>query len=393
MSELPALARRLAEAAAHGGELALATVVAAEGSTYRRAGAWMIVGRDGAPSGQVSGGCLEADLAERAAAVLARGAPELAAYDTRDPADLVWGLGLGCQGVVRILIEPLAGDRLRRLAELMARAAGLDEPAVLLTVLADAGEPGRIGERLLVTAAAVDSTAVSAEAAGLPGEIVRDARESLRAGAAAAVRTYGGIELAVEPLPPRTRLVLCGAGEDAVPLARLAGELDWRVLVVDHRPAFARRERFPGAEVLQLDRPRDLAGRLGPLHRRTAAVVMSHHVERDVGYAAALLPLGLPYLGLLGPRARGERVLATVRALAADRGAAAPATAADREPPMVFAPVGLDIASETPQEIALSIVAEISAVLAGRGGGHLRDQAVPIHGTARGPLAGACSTP
>lgn len=374
MSELAALARRLGEAAERDAALALATVVSTEGSVYRRAGAWMTLDADGGRQGQVSGGCLETDLAERSAAALARGAPEIVTYDTRRPDDLLWGLGMGCQGLVRLLVEPLRGDRLRRLAAFFVRAAEGEEPAVLLTVIS--GPPGTVGERFLVTAVAAISAGGAPSWEEILAEIARDARAWLESvPQPAATRTYkdGALEIGFEIVPPRTRLVICGAGEDAVPLARLAGELDWRVLVIDHRPAWARPERFPAARVVALESPRDLPIVLAGAHARTAAVVMSHNFERDVQYAAALLPLGVPYLGLLGPRPRGEQILRTAEALCAKR----------RRSARVFSPVGLDIASETPLEIALAIVAEISAVLAGRSGGHLKDKGSSVHAPAR----------
>jgi xanthine dehydrogenase accessory factor len=363
MSELSALARRLGEAAERDSALALATVVSTEGSAYRRAGAWMVIDPDGRRQGQVSGGCLEADLVERATAVLARGVAEIVTYDTRHPDDLIWGLGLGCQGIVRVLVEPLSGDRLRRIATFFQRVAGGTEPAVLVTAIS-----GEVGERFLVTAREVIS---SSGAMRLAEEIARDARQRLGTGELAGTRVYGRREVSFENLFPRTRLILCGAGEDAVPLARLAGELDWRVLVIDHRAAWANPERFPAAEVAWIENPRDLPACFGVAHARTAAVVMSHNFDRDVQYAAALLPLGLPYLGLLGPRKRGEQILGAAEGFCPDRSRSA----------AVFSPVGLDIASETPREIALAVVAEISAVLAGRSGGHLKDKAAAIHAT------------
>jgi len=391
LSELPALARRLAAAAAKAEEetgtaLALATVISTEGSVYRRAGAWMTVDPDGVRRGQVSGGCLEADLAGRAAAVLARGVPETVTYDTRQPDDLLWGLGMGCQGVVRLLVEPLRGERLRRLAAFFAHAADLAQPAILLTVIS--GPPDVLGERLLVTADAVVSSGAASGLEEMTGEMVRDARpliESIESGESGAflpaAGTYmkGALEIGREILSPRPQLIVCGAGEDAVPLASLAGELDWRVLVIDHRPAWARPERFPGARVVALASPGDLPGLFAAAHARTAAVVMSHNFERDAQYAAALLPLGLPYLGLLGPKRRGEQILRTAEAIGP------PCRRAAR----VFSPVGLDIAAETPREIALAIVTEISAVLAGRSGGHLADRETPIHAPAGGRRIGA----
>jgi xanthine dehydrogenase accessory factor len=334
MSEWAALARSLRDRRDSGRTAALATVVSTEGSAYRKPGAWMLVDMDGAREGVVSGGCLEADVAERALACLASGNAELAAYDTREADDVVWGLGMGCRGLVRILIEPLAGDRLERAAEFFTRVASAPAEACIAVVLSTGGDRGwRLGDRALL--------------------------------AEPAVELFEGLEVAFIPVIPTTQLVVCGAGEDAVPLARLGVELGWTVLVVDHRPALARGDRFPGARVELLDRVEDLAALLPRPHARIAAVVMTHNLQRDVAWTAALLPLELRYLGLLGPRPRSAQVLAAAQALAED----------PRPARGIYAPAGLDIASESPREIAVSIVAEISAVLGGASPGHLRDRA------------------
>jgi len=338
--------------------VALATVVSTDGSAYRRPGAWMSISPGGVREGLLSGGCLEEDVAARAASSFARGTPELATYDTRQTDDLVWGLRMGCQGLVRILIEPLSRERLDRTAELFSKVRDLKEEAVLATA--------ESGDRLLVSSSEI----LASTFRDVPEPIAGRAREILESGVrASAFESVGGVAVGFTPLLPRIRLVLCGAGEDAVPLAQLAGDLDWPVLVADHRPALARPDRFPGARVELLPRAADLAPLIGTPHSRVAAVVMSHNTERDVDWVAALLPLDLGYLGILGPKRRGEQVLRAAAALAGS-------------PPRarrILAPIGLDIASETPREIAVSIVAEVSALLAGRPGGSLSGRETPIH--------------
>ena len=358
MSEWGELARRLRACRDRGEPVALATVVATEGSAYRRAGAWMTVSPDGARHGLLSGGCLEADVAERAARALSSGEPELASYDTRKEGDFLWGFGMGCQGLVRILIEPLAGRRLAEAAEIFRCVEDLPVDGVLGLAL-----PG--GDRFLVSA--------ERDVAGLPHRMppaaLDRARRRLESEDGPSVETLAGVEVAFLRVRPRIRLVICGAGEDAVPLARLAAGLDWSVLVVDHRAALARPERFPEADVALVERSSDLLTFLGATGARTAAVVMSHNLERDVDWTSALLPLDLGYLGLLGPKRRGEQVLRTAASLACGPSRVR----------RILAPVGLDISAETPREIALAVVAEISAVLSGGAGGHLAERAAPIH--------------
>ncbi|MEP7132883.1 MAG: XdhC family protein, partial [Acidobacteriota bacterium] len=354
------LARALRGASDRNERVALATLVATEGSAYRRAGAWMLVSEDGARQGLLSGGCLEADVAERAAEAMARGQSELATYATGDSDDLVWGLRMGCPGVVRILIEPLAGAALADAAAFCEHVRDVPEQATLATAL----PPGR-GRLLATSSGALAST----EAGLLPAAA---ATEALKRAAGrpptSGVETIDGIEIAFASVSPRIRLLICGAGDDALPVSTLAADLGWDVLVADHRPAAARPERFPNARAVLVSRAEEILTHLPGEHTRTAAVVMTHNVDRDVEWAAALLPLDLAYLGFLGPKRRGDQMLETARPLAS-------VVRARR----ILSPAGLDIGAETPREIALSIVAEISAALSGRGGGPLAERQAPIH--------------
>lgn len=296
MHELDRIRLALLQAAERNEGAVLATVIGVDGSTYRGAGARMVVRADGSTVGAVSGGCLEADILARAAEVLAAGVPDIAHYDTRSSDDAVFGLGMGCRGVIDVRLEPLAGDTLARaieeLAELRARSA--------------------------------------------------------------------------------VRLLVCGGGTDAIPVVRLAAAVGWLVTVVDHRPSFATAERFPEAErVIRLDTSgteRALASAL-QLDEFVAAVVMAHAAAHDRARLHELLGVeGVRYLGVLGPRRRTLELLEGTTA--ADAG---------ELPPQVYAPVGLDLGAETPEEIALSIVSECAAVLAGRTPRSLRERGGPIH--------------
>jgi xanthine/CO dehydrogenase XdhC/CoxF family maturation factor len=296
MHELDRIRLALTDAADRGEGAVLATVVAVDGSAYRGAGARMVVRADGSTVGAVSGGCLEADIVARAAEVLASGAPEQVHYDTRSSDDGVFGLGMGCQGIVDVRLDPLAGDALRaeidRLAELRAQNA--------------------------------------------------------------------------------VRLLVCGAGADAIPVVRLAAMTGWLVTVADHRPSFATAERFPDAErVIRLDASqpeRALASALR-LDDFAAAVVMGHAATHDRARLHELLGVAnLRYLGVLGPRRRTIELLA-----------GAPGLAPGVIPPHVYAPIGLDIGAETPEEIALAIVSECAAALGARTPRSLRQREGPIH--------------
>jgi xanthine/CO dehydrogenase XdhC/CoxF family maturation factor len=318
----------------------LATLVSTAGSTYAKPGARMLVLADGGHVGLLSGGCLEGDLAEHAVTVQADGVARCIAYDMRGPDDELFGIGAGCEGAMRILLEP-AG-------------AGLPVAAALVTAGGETAA-GRGAALIIVHESPDVALGTYGAHAALPEALLGAAHEALAAGVSCdfdADLGNGMTRAFVQYLAPPPRLLICGAGEDALPVVESACRLGWRVTVVDHRPRFARAARFPGAEVIE-----GTAGELGALVDLAdyhAAVIMSHHLASDTAYLAALAAADAPgYVGLLGPPARRKR-------LAADLGERA-ANLQGR----LHAPVGLDIGAVTPQGIALAIVAEIHAWLRG----------------------------
>jgi xanthine/CO dehydrogenase XdhC/CoxF family maturation factor len=366
MKELGEILVSLEEAAAAGEATALATIVGVRGSTYRRAGAHLLVSPSGRQAGNISGGCLEGDVAVVGAEVLASGVPRLMLYDLTADDDAVWGLGLGCNGAIEVFVEPIRADDLFWRA-VRAALAGEVTVAVVTVVERDGGPAGA---RALVwpdgrREGTLGDDALDAEAERLAREAMRGRRT-----AAHAVTVRGrAARLFVEVLHPPYRLVVCGAGHDAIPVVRLAGQLGWRVLVVDRREAFLTAERFPGAGFVRTEFPD--AGRVVPTDEHTFVLVMTHNYLHDRTLLRAFLPTPVPYLGMLGPRARTEKIL---RELEAEGVAIPPARRAQ-----IYGPVGLDIGSETPDEIALAALAEILAVARGRPGGVLRDRRGPIH--------------
>ena len=296
----------------------LATVVSTAGSTYRKPGARMLLMADGSYIGLLSGGCLESDLQIHAREVLDSGVARAVEYDTRGPDDVLFGVGAGCEGTMRVLLEP-AGP------ETTAAAA-----------LAAAGRATHSGETTSL--------------------IMVHNSSRLRLG------TYhDGLELSpdetkrayVQTLAPPPHLLICGAAPDAKPVVSTARALGWRVSVIDHRPAYAAAGHFPGADV-HIANPKSLRGEID-LTRCHAAVVMSHHLPSDEVYLRELAHAGVPaYVGLLGPKARRSR-------LAKELG-----PSAEKLSSRIRGPVGLDIGATTPEGIALSIIGQIHAWLAGR---------------------------
>jgi xanthine/CO dehydrogenase XdhC/CoxF family maturation factor len=265
----------------------LVTVVGTQGSTYRRAGARAVIGEDGTLAGAISGGCLERDISERVAMWLSDMTPRLVTYDSTRGDDLIFGLGLGCRGILDLLIEPFDAGHLPPIVTDFRWNGG--EPAEWTTILPN-------GETMI--------------------EIVR---------------------------PPRA-VAIFGSG-DAEPVAQFARAIGWNVEVVKPRAAF---------DASAFD----------------AAVVMTHNFARDTEILRQLLASTIQYIGLLGPKSRGDELLAEVGASREAR---------------LHSPIGLDLGGETPEEIALSIVAEIQVAFERRSARSLRELTVPIHETVDKP--------
>jgi xanthine/CO dehydrogenase XdhC/CoxF family maturation factor len=380
MNELQRIVDAYAGGRARGERMALATVVSVEGSAYRRPGARMVIEENGNTTGTISGGCLERDVAERAAQVLKTHGARTLEYDTRGDEDIVWGLGLGCNGVVRVLLESLhEGGAGARALEFIAGCLRARKYGVLATVVAQDVKPPRsveqavkAGERLLLDEQLNVCGAPLADVE-LDARIGADALEML-ACKRAALRAYetsaGRTEIFYDVITPPRPLVVFGAEQDALPLVRQAQGLGWHVTVVDTRARPATGERFAQADEVLLCRAADVAARVS-LTENTAAVVMTHNYPDDVELLRTLLPSPACYLGILGPRARTSKLLVEIGVNAFGL--------ADARCARLHSPIGMDIGAETPEEIALSIVSEIKAVCAARGGGFLRDRNAPIH--------------
>ncbi|GGG41200.1 XdhC family protein [Hymenobacter glacieicola] len=384
MTELQRLLRAYDEHRAAGRACALASVVDVAGSAYRRPGARMLVTDEGKLTGAISGGCLEGDARQRARRTIQQGRPTVVTYDSTDPDDdLQFGAALGCQGIVQILLEPLDFQNPDNPVELLRRwAEGVEEPAVIATVfgVAGAGAGVEVGQRLLLTPDGAVQGTLSAQATVYP-LVLADARAALGTGQPA-TRHYaaaaGTVRVSLEILRPPVRLTVYGAGNDVQPLVRLAAGLGWRVQVVDGRPAQAQPARFPEADAVHV---LPLAQVAQEPHDGSFALLMTHNYYYDLAVLRHLLPAATTrYIGLLGPRKKYERLLDDLRQQVPN--------AAELLQGRIYSPVGLNLGAETPEEIALSIVAEIQAVLTSRPAGFLRDSPHPIHPPlhADGPL-------
>lgn len=342
---------------------ALATVVWVEGSSYRRPGARMLITDDGRWEGAISGGCLEGDALRKARQVMLDGTPLLVTYDTMDEEANSLGVGLGCNGIIDVLIEAVHPDDPANPVELLREFVGKRDVRAMATVLKSAGDlpPGR-------------RFVLSEETAGsVPGWLAADLHETFVTGKPA-TRTYGlpsgPADVFIERIDPGIELVIFGAGYDVIPVARLAREIGWQVTVTEDCIAHLAPKRFPAATcVLYADRNAVLDKIT--ITDRTAAVLMSHNFKYDLAVLGDLLTTDVPYIGILGPRKRFEKMLTEFE----KAGRQFPAADLDR----VHAPVGLDLGAETPDEIALSVIAEVKAFFSKRQGGFLKDKPGPIH--------------
>ena len=368
MSEITDVLTAIGSLAASGQRMALATIVAVRGSTYRRPGARLLVPEEGAPIGNISGGCLEGDVADMARLVMEEGRARLAGWDLTADDDAVWGLGLGCNGAIEVFIEP--ADRAVEAARALRTALEEERPISLVTVI-ESTEPDAIapGARLIVmpdgaVEGSLGRSDVEAEAIAAARELLTTERSEIRTVAE-------GVRAFVEILEPPLRLVICGAGHDAVPLVRAASLLGWNVTVVDDRPAFLNRERFPEAHgFASVDDPSEVAAAV-TVDARTFVVVMTHNFLRDKAYLRELLTTDARYVAMLGPAARTQRLLMELE----EEGT--PITDEGRS--RIHGPAGLDLGSEGPEEIAQAIIGEIVAVRRGRDGGFLKERPTPIH--------------
>jgi xanthine dehydrogenase accessory factor len=377
LTDMIARARELPNAGA------LATIVQTEGSSYRRPGARMLILPSGETVGSISGGCLEQDIIAHAGSVMASGEARVLSYDTSTEEDLVFGVGLGCKGVVRILVESLAdaSHGTRSGAAFLQFAKGLlDErgSGAVATVFAVEGESViEVGSRMMMTK---EGTVLSAfQDAQLSKSIVENLHEILTRRRSRTIQfdsTGGRIEVLLEVIESPIPLVVFGAGFDAIPLVRLAKEIGFHVTVADARSAYATRQRFPQADQVSVVQPSAIGEEID-LTDRTAAVIMSHNYALDRAFLNALLPMRLRYLGMMGPKKRAEKMFQE----SLDEGLDFDSERKQR----LHNPIGLDIGAESPEEIALSVLAEIQAVAAGYAGGLLCEKKTSIH-TARSGL-------
>lgn len=323
---------------------AIATIIDKKGSTYRGTGAKSVILPDGTIVGTLSGGCVEGDIYEHAKGVIESGVPQIKIYDFHGEGDLVWGLGVGCNGSLKIWIEPF--DPIRQKSQALQTLEIIRNQLPSATIISS-DQPVRypIGAKFLL------------------GDTQTDLPIPSEAGLFTIQHDAAQLELYIEKLKYIPRLIIFGAGPDVVPLVRGAKLLQWLVTIVDHRPGYANQERFPEAdEIIVSPIGTYPSGLL--VDEKDYVVIMTHHYQQDALFLHQMLTYPLAYIGILGPRKRTEQLLGERTHL---------------EGVPLHSPIGLDIQAETPEEIALSILSEIICHVNKGGGGSLKSRVGPIH--------------
>jgi xanthine/CO dehydrogenase XdhC/CoxF family maturation factor len=349
---------------------ALATVVKVEGSSYRRAGARMLMTEDGHWTGAISGGCLEGDALRKSRKVMLEGIPQVVTYDTmQDDSAQSLGVGLGCNGIIHVLLEPLKTEEPNNPIEMLRDFLPHRKPAFLATVFGGSQKGNiHIGERWMLQA---DGSIINKIQHPTLAQKIQADLPSRLAFAKSKTQVYlidqEEITVFLEVLHPSLDLIIFGSGFDAVPVVKLANELGWHILVTDDCAAKVIPSRFPEANEVKLIHQKELLQQITP-SPYTAALVMSHNYKYDIGILEKLLQTDIRYIGLLGPKKRFLKMQTEwqSKGLAFDYSA-------------VHSPVGLDIGAETPTEIALAIISEIQAFFQNKKGGFLKQKEGFIH--------------
>jgi xanthine dehydrogenase accessory factor len=372
MKEIQNIIEAYDKAVAEGKRTALATVVHLEGSSYRRPGARMLITEDGELTGAISGGCLEGDALQKSQMVIAQQKSRIVTYDTTDETDDTLGVGLGCNGIINILIEPLHPGSASNQVEFLKKVVSKRQRAVLVTLFdLEAPRSTQPGTCLLLNEA--DEIFGTYPDQQLNGILMQDARFVMQNKKSAFTKYVSeGMNLTafIEYIKPAISLVVIGAGNDVIPLVDMADILGWETRVFDGRTSYARPERFAKACQVIVSKPEAVLEQVS-IDEQTVFALMTHNYNYDYAMLKALVKKNVVYIGMLGPKKKLDRMLAELN----DEGI----HLSDQQLSFIHGPAGLDIAAETAEEIALSIIAEIKAILNGKEGRPLKGKQGAIH--------------
>ncbi len=352
---------------------ALATVVQVEGSSYRRPGARMLISEDGQLTGAISGGCLEGDAMRKALLVINQQIPALITYDTMDDDDAIIGIGLGCNGIIKILIEPVKYDDEHNPVEVLKNIYSKRQNAVIATFFSlNSKNQDKSGTNFFLdqsndlfrqSLCDVWSDQIRSEASDVLSscksrwtEISDDNGEV--------------ITVFLEFVPPCVSLIIAGAGNDVLPMVNMADILGWETTLFDGRANYARKERFAKACNVLCTKPQDVVKNI-MIDEYTYFALMTHNYNYDKALLFELCKHNARYIAMLGPKKKIERMLSEFE----EEGMAL----SEKQCASIFCPAGLDIGAETSEEIALSILTEMKAFMSHKTSNHLRHKLTTIH--------------
>lgn len=340
-------------------KLVIATIVKVEGSTYRRPGARMLITENGDITGTVSGGCLEEDIKEKACVIFKTEKTQLITYDMMSDEDIVWGLGLGCNGIVQVLLQCIHSSKIpvelqyaidcyeqEKVGFIAIRFSNSNNKSLGATTCYNKQNISDIWKKILNKYPTILQKNQKSKIIQLT---IKECRE----------------EILIEKIIPMSLLIF-GAGFDAIPLANIAKKLGWKVTIFDHRETYLNLQRFPSANKRILAHPQDKYQH--SFNKNQYAVIMTHNYHHDLEILKQLSTTSLTYIGMLGPKKRTNKIIADIE---------------KNNPKLpqekIYGPIGLDIGSETPEEIALAIVAEILAMKNNKNGSYLKQNKGSIH--------------
>lgn len=332
---------------------AVATVVRVRGSSYRSPGARMLITDDGRWVGSISGGCLEGDALRKARQVMQTNEAITVTYDTNEGSNQNLGISLGCNGIIDVLIEPAEQS-----INLFKSLVKIDQPVAIATVFAGTT---CVGEKMMLGETKLTNPAIS----WLVEEKLATLFESRQSKAETFVHENETCDVFLELVQPGVSLIIFGGGFDARPVSQLAKSLGWEVQVTDECAAHIAPLFFPTADKLSLCQ-RQFIDRDFNITPYTACVLMSHNFDYDRDVLKKLVNTPTPYIGIMGPRKRFEKMLVDM-------------TLNSDQMSKIHSPIGLDIGAEAPDEIAVAIISEIQARFSSRTGGFLRNRDGAIH--------------
>ena len=370
MKEITEILKAYSEAKLTGKKAALATVVKVEGSSYRQPGARMLVTEDGSLTGAISGGCLEGDALRKALLSINQQQNKLITYNTSNEDDMELGLQLGCNGIVHILFEYIDENVKNNPIHLLQQLQTERKPAVIGTLFSLKKQARQDGTILFYRENTEPIYKVDSAV-----ELLSEAKIVIESKNTTINRIDENteIEALLEYIAPPVSLVIVGAGNDVQPLAKMVEIQGWEITIAEGRATHATKKRFPEANQIIIGKPDQVFENIA-IDDQTYFILITHNYKYDLAMLKLLLQTNCHYIGILGPKTKLNRMLDDLF----NEGI----KVTEEQLSRIYGPIGLDIGAETAEEIALSIVAEIKAMMSGKRGTSLKYKTGKIHNTA-----------